>query len=423
MGNRSFSLVSQQRHWFAGFAASLFFSLLLTVPSSLLAQVALEQAPPPTLLPPGPGSASPDLPLSPTAPGGTSPTDPPILPPPTGTGNTTAPNGAPANGTISAQASPPLGALGIGVGGGGGMGGLFSPVVGIVPFAGSYHAADFFREPVRGQNANLGYAQENLSVLTPLWQNKTDELSANAHVAVQSYDTAAILPTTGQRFPAELWNVGVGSGYRHLFDNGWIGGGFVEVGSASDRPFSNFNVMTISASGFLRVPSGERNAWIFMVAMSSNSQILPYIPIPGVAYFYAPSNYLQALIGFPFANVTYRPADNWAIQVSYALLTNFHARVNYRVARPVRLYAGLDLENQNYFRADRTVATDRFFYYDDRLSAGMQVIFNRHALLDLSGGYLFARTYFEAQNGTSQGINQVNVAPGPYVGGTLQIRY
>jgi hypothetical protein len=314
-----------------------------------------------------------------------------------------------------------MGMMGMGRGGIGMMG--FGGGAGPIPYAGSYQGGEYFNVPVRDQPAHLGYYQESLTALAPLWQDGPDAVLANAHVGVTSFDTNAVLPDSRQRFPAELWNIGLGSTYRHQYDNGWLGSVGVSVGSPSDKPFNNINDMSFSVNGTLRVPSGEHNAWIFGVFLSSNSQVLPFLPIPSVAYFYAPSPAFTALVGFPFANVVWRPTPDWTFSASYALLTNFQARVSYRLVRQAYLFTALDFQNQNYYLAERTDLNQRFFMYDDRLYAGLQVLLGRHASVTLSSGYVFSRTFFESTNGTGSRTDQVDVAPGAFVCGALQIRY
>ena len=80
----------------------------------------------------------------------------------------------------------------------------------------------------------------------------------STHVRWEIIQTEAILPDTGRPFPTELWNVGLGTSYQHLFDNGWTGGRSISLGSASDQPFYSLREATVMASGFLRVPQGER---------------------------------------------------------------------------------------------------------------------------------------------------------------------
>jgi hypothetical protein len=157
--------------------------------------------------------------------------------------------------------------------------------------------------------------------------------------------------------------------------------------------------------------------------MSSNSQVLPFIPIPSVAYLYSPNPSFLALVGFPFANVVWRPSTDWIITANYSLLTNFHTRVNYRLVRQVYLFAGIDFQNQNYFLADRTNLNQRFYMYEDRISTGVQVFLNAHAGFNFSGGYVFGRRFFESTNGTSPSGDQVNVGPGAFVGAAFQLRY
>ena len=204
------------------------------------------------------------------------------------------------------------------------MGGLGA--VGPMPALFSYRATWFPTEPVTGQATHLGYEQQDLSLAVPLWQDGCDRISASANVHAETFDTGAILPTTDERFPSELYDVRLGTAYQHMFDNGWVGGANVSVGSASDHPFDGIRDMTLGATASLRVPQDERNAWLFSLNYSTNSQVLYNIPIPGVAYFYNPTDWFQAMVGFPFANMTLRPTDDLSFQFSYALLTNIHAK-------------------------------------------------------------------------------------------------
>jgi hypothetical protein len=397
--------VGWSRH--ARFAA-VCFVLSLALPAAARAQDAgagppPASLPPPTVLDPLPPAL--DVPASPACP----PQDGP----------------APASAVIPpiAPLSPAAGVGAAAGGGGGGMGLMFSPVVGQVPVAVSYRAAEFFSAPVKNQDTNLSYLEQDFTLLTPLWQCLTDEVSGHVRVADQAYFTHAVLPDTQQRFPAELWNVQLGGNYRHLFDNGWIAGGGVAVGSASDKPFHGIDEMSVSANASLRVPSGEHDAWIFSLNMSSNSQVLPFVPIPGVAYFYAPGPSFQALIGFPFASATWRPTEDVTLQASYALLTTFHGRAYYRVTRPLSAYVGIDFDNQNWYRVGRFDVNDRFFYYDDRLTGGLQLFLSRRAVLDLSAGYAFDRFYFEGTNSTSQNFNRLDVGDGAFVAGSFRLRF
>jgi hypothetical protein len=302
----------------------------------------------------------------------------------------------------------------------GGPGDWFNPVVGQVPYRADFRVLDFPDEPVRGQPTNLGYVQSDLGVTLPVWQDAPDEWAATLRIRSEFFHTSAILPDTGQPFPQELWDVRFGTTFRHLFDNGWIAGGGVSFGSASDRPFSNFNVLTLGANVFLRVPEGEHNAWLFTLSYSPTSE-LPF-PIPGVAFVWQPSDCFRMNIGLPF-QVWYRPTDELTLELSYMLLRTVHARATYRFCPAVAVFGGYDWEDEGYFLADRPDTNDRFYYYDMRLSGGLQIFFGHGATLDFSGGYVFDRFYFEGRSFSNNGFNRVDVGNGPYANVRFAIRF
>ncbi len=329
------------------------------------------------------------------------------------------PQAAPANGDVGGSAVPAAPLLDRG-----GMANFLNPAVGYFIPRADYRAAWFPQEPVQNQPTKLGYLQQDFSLNVPCWQCPGEEWSASAHIRAESFHTGAVLPNTGDPFPKELWDVRFGTSYRHLFDNGWIGGGTVTLGSASDKPFHSIDEMTVGATAFLRVPQGEHNAWLFSLNFSTNSEVLPFIPIPGVAYLYAPSDAFHATIGFPFASVFYRPDEDWTLQLSYALLTNIHARATYLALRPLRLYAGFDWSNEAYFLAERPNDRDRFFYYDKRVTVGLQIpARSLNAVFDLSGGYSFDRFYFEGRNINDRSFNRIDVGDGAFVALRVDIRF
>jgi hypothetical protein len=111
---------------------------------------------------------------------------------------------------------------------------------------------------VTGQPTFLGYERNDLTALAPIWQNPKNEWSVTTNIHAEIFHTNAILPDTKEPFPNDLWNVHFGTNYRHLFDNGWIGGGSVSIGSASDKPFATIHEMVVGATAFARVPQFHR---------------------------------------------------------------------------------------------------------------------------------------------------------------------
>jgi hypothetical protein len=298
---------------------------------------------------------------------------------------------------------------------------VFNPIVGHAAIRADYQVRWLPAEPVVGQPANLGYVQQDMLLSIPIWQCSTDEWLATANLRAETFHTQAILPDTHQPFPEDLWNIRFGTTYRHLFENGWIAGGTVTVGTASDQPFHSINEMTAGVNAFLRVPQGEHNAWLFTLSYSPVSE-LPY-PIPGVAFMWQPSESFRANIGLPF-QVMWRPVEDLTFDVSYMLLTTFHARTTYRLCRRLRVYTAYAVEDEAYLLADRADVNDRFFNIDQRLTAGVLYSITPKAALDLSSGYIFDHHFFEGKNFTSgNNFNRVDVGNEPYVALQFRVRW
>src|SRR5262249_5232974 len=144
--------------------------------------------------------------------------------------------------------------------------------------------------------------------------------------------------------------------------------------------------------------------------------------LPGVAYVWQPSEYFRANIGLPF-QIMYRPLDDLTLDFSYMLLRTVHAKASYRLAPWVRVHAGFDWDNESYFLADRVNENDRFFYYEKRVSAGVQVFFSKQASLDFTGGYAFDRFYFEGASYSDRNHNRIDLNDGPFLGAQFRLRW
>lgn len=311
-----------------------------------------------------------------------------------------------------------------GMGGSGPAALLTSPVVGQLSSSAQYQAIWLPSADVSGQPTDLAMLQQDITALSPIRQSETDEWSLFTNIRAETFDTGAILPTTRQPFPTDLWNIRLGTTYRHRFANDWIGGAMVTIGSASDEPFHGIAEMTLGASVFARVPQGERNSWLFSLNYFTNSQVLYGIPLPGVAYTFVPSDRFQATLGLPFTMVMARPADRWMIMMTYGVLTTVQARIVYQPIGPLRFYVGYAWDNENYFRVDRITIDQRLYYYDMRLTAGVVAPLGRRAMLDLSGGYVFDRYYFEGEQGfRDQNFNRVDLANTALVGLRAELRF
>jgi hypothetical protein len=257
----------------------------------------------------------------------------------------------------------------------------------------------------------------------PVYHRGNDTFVITSHMDATSIYTNAILPTTKQTFPSQLYNVAFGMNYFHPYENGNVGGIVFDVGSASDKPFQSGKEILASGTAFLLMPQDEQGAWFIGVNASTNSQVLFGLPIPGGGYFYHPSDDFQAIFGFPFSLVSWRPARDWQLQYVWAFLTTMHARAVYQLNPDWQFYAGFDWTNENWRLAERVNEQNHFFYYEKKLATGFLWWFKPNVGFEFSGGWAFDRYFTEAHGFTLVGDNTVNIGSGPYVSAQFDLRF
>ncbi len=257
----------------------------------------------------------------------------------------------------------------------------------------------------------------------PLYHTGAETFMLTAHVDTTSIQTKAILPTTMQSFPTQLFNVALGVNYFHSYDNGNVGGIVFDMGTASDKPFQSGRDMLASGTAFLLMPQDEKSAWFIGANASTNSQVLYGIPIPGGGYFYHPSEDFQAIVGFPFSVVSWKPARDWQLQYVWAFLTTMHARAVYQPTAAWQLYTGFDWTNENWRLAERVNERDHFFYYEKKLATGLLWWFKPNVGLEVAGGWAFDRYFTEVHGFRLVGDNTVYIGSGPYLSAQIDIRF
>ena len=298
----------------------------------------------------------------------------------------------------------------MGFGGRGGMGAFgnaMNPTDSI-----RYAAIWFPSVPVQGQPTDFEMVREDFSFTHPLWKDSLNALSLSGGVRNELIQTDAVLPGTGQSVPSEFWGVNLGLHYSRQLDDGWITGGGVSIGSASDHPFAGIHEMNVGMNAMLRIPQGDHNAWLFTLAYSPMGELA--FPVPGVAFSWNPTPQFHANIGLPFM-VMWKPTDDWQFQASYMLLRTVHIKAQYRFTEHLRAFAAYDWANESYILLDSPETNDRFFIYDQRVSMGLQLSVVKNWTASVSSGFIFDRYLFEGTSSTSSSANQVYLGSGPFV--------
>jgi Domain of unknown function (DUF6268) len=358
---------------------------------------------------------SPDSPATPT------PGDPVLPPqafapaPPPDITPTPTPNPGPTGGSGGASNFDSVGLLLNVLGGGGGMGGVGSK--GGVSYSDTYYPS----RSVSGQNTNMSFFREKLTVGVPVWEDGCDRVMINAGVSNTNFSTDAILPDSQRPFPTNLWNVTLGASYLHQFSNGWTSMVGANVGSASDDPFHGISEMTVGVNAFLVIPTWN-NRDLFMVGAVYSSGGSLNFPVPLAAYLWRPSEQFQANIGIPLS-IRWKPNDNWTFTASYVPLYNINAMANYRWSDRLNFYGGYQYLTYTYFLAHREDNSDRFFDYEQHIIVGLRWNLWKKAALDLNTGYAFDQHFGEAQNQGSSLSDRVNIKPGAFVGLNFRVAF
>jgi hypothetical protein len=276
---------------------------------------------------------------------------------------------------------------------------------------------------VENQPAHFALMEHQATMFTPLYQDSKDEWALAAKGLFQDIDTNARFPDTGGPFPSELWDVSAGISYRHKFDNSWTAGVALTVGSASDKPFHSVDEMYFRFVSLLRVPQGERNSWLFTLIYASDEDIFgKTLPIPGIAYAWVPSDKFTAVIGFPFSMIRYKPFESLTLDAEYYPFWTVRTRATWEIFQPLRAYAGWQWDSDHFYLADRKDRTDKLFYREMRLYAGLRFDL-RHIGFEVTGGYAFNRFYFEGEGYSDRNDNRINLGDAWLVVGKVNLRF
>jgi hypothetical protein len=282
------------------------------------------------------------------------------------------------------------------------------------------------KQNVGGQDSELGFTEYGLRLRFPVWQNEEQELSSAIDLRALDFDTGAYFPDTStlfdrDDFPSEIYDLSFGATYRRKLDNDWIAGFDLAVSSPSDKPFAGYDEMAISATGFLRVPHGDKNAWAFFLNYNSNREFLQNIPIPGVAYEFNLNRTFSSLLGVPLSSVHWEPTEFLTIDALYFIPRTIRTRVSYLLMKRVTLYTGYEWTNDQFLRRDREDNDDRLFHYEQRVKAGVRWEVTEKLYVDLNGGYAFDRFFFEGEDYGDRGDNRLDIGDGPFVAARLVI--
>ncbi|MCA1906556.1 MAG: hypothetical protein LDL11_08210 [Desulfarculus sp.] len=302
------------------------------------------------------------------------------------------------------------------------FGAWLSPELGKLQTSLSYDVNWSPDQNVSGQSAQLGYAQQSLGIFAPVYQNARQEFALLANADYLPLDSDIRFPS-GRAFPSDLYDLSLGGLYRHKLDNGLVVGGFLRVGSPSDKPFQDQDEISVNASAFLRLPSSGRNAWLLLLNYDNHRDFLGGTPIPGAAYWWEPSDQFQALVGLPLFSARYQPWKTTTLNFTYSYPHNIFARATQRLVKPLAVFAGFEWSNQRWFLAGRGHYEDMLYLNQKKWLAGTSYTLTPGVDLELTGGWAFDRLFFVGENWGDRDQERVDLDNGAFLKAQLSYRF
>ena len=219
----------------------------------------------------------------------------------------------------------------------------------------------------------------------------------------------------------DLYQFDVGLTYTRATEKGrfWaVNGNF---GSASDKPFKDPSVSTMSANYFYLKPVSKTGTWLYLINYSNNRPILNNIPLPGFAYIYTPSKAFRGTFGIPFAMLNWEFADRWGFKFFTIAPWIIESTVDYAISGPMKAYTGLAFAQSTYYLYGRAEKKERLFYDEKKIFIGLKSPLSKKFFAELEGGYAFDRRYFSAENYERSPSDALVLGSSPYIRITMSI--
>jgi hypothetical protein len=143
-----------------------------------------------------------------------------------------------------------------------------------------------------------------------------------------------------------------------------------------------------------------------------NRLFLPDVPLPIIAYNWRLNRRLEIFAGVPYLGVEWKPEPRLQMRFFYEIPYSGSAIFKYRLFDHFKLLADY-ADDENVFHVSGTPNTQRLFFSQQRVEAGLSWRPMRAIRLELTGGYAFGQ---EFQSGFDvRKLNTLSeIAPEPY---------
>jgi hypothetical protein len=298
---------------------------------------------------------------------------------------------------------------------------------GASPFAGMLAPAEdsgqYSFSAMPGGNGAPDIISDSLRGTYVVSRSSADAVSVTARAGVVQFGSQPIVLPTGVVVPTRLWSVDGGGSYSHQLGDRRRWGLNLGVGSASDDLFHSIHETEIRATAFYQIPSARYNSWVFLLSYSNNRTFFNNVPLPGAAYlWHDPDLRLDAVIGFPFLSVRWRPDDDWTLSAALAGGVDLSAEAQRRLTGRLSAYGRVARRPQQWLRAGRDDDSNRLVFDEADARLGLRARLGRGWGLDLSAGRAFDRQFYEAHDALSRGAAKTTLPNCWVLGASASLR-
>lgn len=283
-----------------------------------------------------------------------------------------------------------------------------------------YEFRQWETRPMKMRGGRLSLRQHLADVSLPLSSAENERWRLDLTGRLDEVGTEARF-VNGRGIPAALWDSAAGVSYSRQLEEGRALAFSFQLGTNGDEPFRHLRDVVAQGNLIYKRPApGPEASWIFALNFSTNRNFANYIPIPGFAYFFRPTETLRLALGVPFFTALWNPVPKAILNISYFPLNNAQARFSYFLFGPAQAYAQVRYQTKNFLTADRSDARERLFYEEAVAQAGITSPVSRSLMLDLYGGFSFDRKFFYERRTSDKHRSEV-LRPGHGPFGSLRL--
>jgi len=157
--------------------------------------------------------------------------------------------------------------------------------------------------------------------------------------------------------------------------------------------FSDSEAWYAKASLIFTREIDDQSQFQFILDYNGNRSIFPDVPLPAIAYSRQVSDGFRYTAGLPFSSIYWQPADQWTIELIYAVPTTIDLEVAYTPVEHWQIFGAFRNRLDAYRLRDGDNDNRRVFFEQRLFEAGVRWQPSNSFNVELAGGYAFSQQF------------------------------